>query len=966
MTSILLKLFIAFSLLSILIVPVTAVDITDVSFKAGGYEITAISPRKQLQTSISFKINTNESLSRVVGNFSALTSNPKFTYDYGETDLTDRCFEVYEDNGAVIDYYNCTTETMIMSLQDSSLTLPITIYPVDGGKNTTNISKTFDIDDTKPVLEALETSYCDGETCYVGSYMPAKVGVSLSDSKATYNLKNIFFKIGSGYKRQVSNCTGSFCYGYTVMRGCESGQSLSLSIVSSNGMASSDDARNPIVGDLSRSVVCDELEPGNKTIFTNDDGTAVGRLFTLSYPDSQTYPYPVEGQDLTVSVAVSEDQTPVSGTLNLSTLDGSNATVPGDCVELDSGDGYNCSWVVRSIRPGEHSLNFTINDSVGHKIIFSEDVHVDESSTAKDRVTPDFFADVTGQTPVGSKGYNRVALGLAQDAQPSFKFPMFAEYDRELLSGYSAYDIQPLSSSIVDCVFEYPNGTLVSNNAFDYSIRNSLPQNTETDRNVVDLYFDGNPNRLPDELVARCNISVHVRDGTKRLTYINPDHFTVTIPLHFTNSALGDFAPGEHYAEKIKDLQDKIAWHGKVVQKIALVHNWLTSICKAGKLVDNAKSKNDALGGVGSLLKQLGESGVPAAKPIGEIITKTSDTIRDVLTKISDYSGSTFVNNVTDAACMGAYCSLEESTDEYSGSGSSVKSQKVGDSDVKFWSFGGTPFNYGFDNAGEYSLWGNEGDNSDDGDFASGTLNDLGSEVFDGVGVPHPKDSIISSIATGCIPGVAYHYTQYVNMLCEKLICMKTQASIGGSISSCERMQGRYICKNLFDEFFEVFGPAKVVSDVMDNANEIIQNFAPKMLNILVNNFYCNSADAKKLDGPGAMDLVKVIVCRIPDSYGQLVRKNTITDTQTEEFDFNKAAGTCEYATCNIQESPDDCYASFTKYSDSRGGGKAMKNIADYINFDSAGFDIASAFGGGTCTSLPKEARSSCNEFVNV
>ncbi|MGM5481110.1 MAG: hypothetical protein ACQESE_01725 [Nanobdellota archaeon] len=882
-------LFLAILILSV--TPALAVDIEDVSFTVAGDELQAISYKKPQVVTISFSVPVeNESLDSITADFSPLTNEPQYKYDYEEIVLDSNCYAVYAEDGVTVNQYNCTKEDMVMSLTSDTITIPLEVK-INGTTNQTNFTKTFEVDNTRPQVTDLRTGYCEDDTCYIGKNQRSKVFIDIEDDTGTFDRKNIFFKLGSDdYAHKVKNCSGSQCFGYIFSTDCTSGSSLNLNIGSYGGIASSDDARNPLEGKLYRSVICDEFDPGNQTIFTNGTGGAVGTLITINHPNAQIYPDPKQGDSIRMHVLISEDQTGVSAKANFSSLIGSNQTVKGSCTEMTGVDAYNCSWIVRDIAPGEHEIVFEFVDGVGHEYMMKNTVYVDKVNDADLQETPKFFADVKAESGAPD-GYNRIALGLAQDATPRFHFPLFATYTRQINTGFGGYDIEVLSSSIQkNCIMEYPNGSRVSALLFDdFIIRNHYPRNTpERNDNAIDILFSDNSNYLPDAATIYCNVSSYVRDKNSNTVYQNPTEFQVAIPLKFKNSALGDLAPGERYAEKIRELEDSLESHADSLEVIKEYHSYAQMLCELNEMIKTAKGVSASGTGVGKAVEEI-----PQTQSIGKVIKELFGVVQDTLDDISSSKTSNYLQKLMEASCYLAKCDMPDVSGEWT------------DSVNDFISF---------DSSGTEK------------DGVGGALQDLGSQATQNVLTLNPEESFISSVITLCLPGMIHHYAEYISMLCGKLICMKQQASMGLSISTCEMMHGRYVCTAVVDELVELFGPTRILSNLMDNIDAMLQNIVPNLLSAVLDNFYCNSQQGKEFSGD-FMDWIDILVCRIPKAFGEIKNLEEGMTQSTYNFNFDTASARCSYATCDIQEDPDGCVEEakeYEKVSD-------ISGILDYV-----------------------------------
>ncbi|MFW6378503.1 MAG: hypothetical protein ACOCZV_00610, partial [Nanoarchaeota archaeon] len=769
-------------------------------------------------------------------------------------------------------------------------------------------------------------------------------------------------KLGSdGISNRVDNCTGGTCTGYLNAIDCTSGESIPLHIGSSSGVQSTDDAKNPLAGELSTTLICDEYAPAEQKTLSNATGGETGSLFSVTYPNQARYPLPKQGDTLVINLVVSEDETRVEAMANLTSLTGNNNTVEGTCEPEESKDAYNCTWTVRNILPGNHELAFDLSDGVDHEAEVTVPLSVDEVDEASLEETPKFFRDTEAEQGAPG-GYNRVALGLAEKAKPSFQFPMFATYTRQLASGYQSSDIEVLSSTIDgDCQAEYPDGEKVATSFFnDFSIRNEYPRNTpDRQDNAIDIGFSGNPNTLPDSMTVHCNVTAYIRDASRDVVYRNPTSFTVSIPFSFRNSALGDVAPGERYSEKIRDAQTKISKHRSYLETIQKWYEVLNGICTATQKLKQLKVFGSSQEGTGSILE---ESRIPGVGQVGKILKEVGEKLFDVTDRITGSQKDSYVQKATNTVCRFTTCSL---VNEKGSGDSSTSEESSGPADTDGESSdGGSPLNFGTSKP-DWASKLESATQSSDGDlsFGQGVGQSLMDDLTTNVGMPNPEESAISAITTLCLPGMVHHYANYISMKCQKLICMKQAALQGLSISSCEKMESRYICSNIFDELMEVIGPARVIDDLANNADSMLQTAMPTALNAVLDNSLCKDTGGD-LTGKFTEKL-KIFLCHIPKSFQEIVDiKHQMTPSQFN-FDFQPSVDTCNYALCDIQQDPDKCQDEYHMYSPSgdKAGFGGMMDAASRSEGDLS-LDM---FGYSRCNEIDDPAlKSECMDIEKM
>ncbi|MEM4336929.1 MAG: hypothetical protein QXG86_02910 [Candidatus Woesearchaeota archaeon] len=76
-----------------------------------------------------------------------------------------------------------------------------------------------------------------------------------------------------------------------------------------------------------------------------------------------------------------------------------------------------------------------------------------------------------------------------------------------------------------------------------------------------------------------------------------------------------------------------------------------------------------------------------------------------------------------------------------------------------------------------------------------------GGEVF---GLSNPSDSLILSIATGCLPGTIYNFEKLRQIECQKGLCYMTMSKEGGPLYACDEMYSNQMCSAVVGEVFSL------------------------------------------------------------------------------------------------------------------------------------------------------------------
>ncbi len=286
--------------------------IESLDFNVGVNPITHILPQHAQVIDVVLNISTNETITNLNGDLTQINPNPTKFLAYQNKVFT--CSNNKVENTT---YYNCRINKVVFIPQSTSTSINFTIF---NEEETTNIvhNITFSLDDTNPTVDTFETEFCIGDKCFLPNSKPTKIFISLTDSIATFYQEKIFFLVGDSSSQRVTSCDGNDCEGIYTETSCYAGERVQAKIVTAQGVASSDDAGNPISEDLIKTFICDEHPPGK----TNLDGEDVAVKFNVTHSGGVLFNQPKSGDTVTVTAIVSEDASGVTASANFSKLGG--------------------------------------------------------------------------------------------------------------------------------------------------------------------------------------------------------------------------------------------------------------------------------------------------------------------------------------------------------------------------------------------------------------------------------------------------------------------------------------------------------------------------------------------------------------------------------------------------------------------------------------------------------------------
>ncbi len=109
----------------------------------------------------------------------------------------------------------------------------------------------------------------------------------------------------------------------------------------------------------------------------------------------------------------------------------------------------------------------------------------------------------------------------------------------------------------------------------------------------------------------------------------------------------------------------------------------------------------------------------------------------------------------------------------------------------------------------------------------------------------NPKDSLVLSLATGCLPGIVHNLQKRRQIECYYILCLKNAAVEGISLSVCEEQKAYLECMFIYGEIFQIIPFAGFFKGLTEHVETI---FADPIGMIFAGiNFYCDMQPAGAL-----------------------------------------------------------------------------------------------------------------------
>ena len=270
------------------------------------------------------------------------------------------------------------------------------------------------------------------------------------------------------------------------------------------------------------------------------------------------------------------------------------------------------------------------------------------------------------------------------------------------------------------------------------------------------------------------NCSLSIISRVGDLIIQNTEKEPVDITIDFYNMPLGELS--QNVRDKIKDAQD--SW---------LVNmEWLDTLEKILNLAEKICKLISTIGKITELITELEEAlaflelnifAKPATEPVKVAAKSADNTFQSVLDKLEGY-------------CKYISC--------------------------------------------DKTIWGGWYD-----DFSSKNTPEIFKEMrFSGVFWPtSPKDSIVLSLATGCIPGIIHGLQKRRQVECYYVLCLKNAADEGIPLSVCDEQKAYLECVFIYGEIFQVIPFAGFFKGLAEQFSMIVSDPLGLIFGGL--NFYC-------------------------------------------------------------------------------------------------------------------------------
>lgn len=614
---------------------------------------------------------------------------------------------------------------------------------VDNGEAQT-VSRTFTYDNAGPVITSLRTDRVDNDGNYYASTQGTRFIAEITDA-AGVDKSDILLHIGR-LVFSADNCTptssGWSCYWDRNVGG-------SGTVTASIGTDSKDILGNSVGSQERIDVIIDNTRPNVVDVTINVIGGSAAAFEG----------HPVKGNSLEITAEVSDIGIAIAYADLSAIIEGAD-NVTARCDKED--DVVICRWYTESIDISGHIndyLTFYFIDVAGNTASKSEPIEVYGLETDTD---PNYWSNSVSCMP---KKIDRQVTGLISQRV----------YCSISLSPSSGSPIV-MSINLGDC------GDSQEGNSMSFIGNRDIFNNGFKSKNpYIKFTLKKMPMRI-DQLDLMCQLKIKSKIGNEITQYDETENVSITIP--FYNMPLGEFS--DETQKMIDDAKDSKWVKAKWLGTLNKLLGYSTTICGT---IQTVKNVGDFIKLLGLLLDATAKevlittgwtgigAGVATAIDTTRMGTQTSAQAMDIST---GWTWGKFGN----VYCKAMSCRLfydELWQNEITKTLTGVQKFVLEKADF------GTIYN----------ALGTSGYYIDTKGSQTGFETHLTARL-------NPKDSIILSIATLCLPGVIYNLEKWRQIDCMYVSCLENNARRGLPLSICGEQRSYGKCKYVTGELFQL------------------------------------------------------------------------------------------------------------------------------------------------------------------
>ncbi len=687
--------------------------------------------------------------------------------------------------GPIPDMWECRTPaTFNINLPGSaSLELSLTIEDEAGNTHTAAKTVNFEIDSDKPLVEAIVSQATYDGKSYLGATNNT-LSVLITEMTSGFAANNVRIRTPAGEKQAECLQGGEEATWICSVSGISAAGSTGAHVPVS--VSGADDSGQPLDGGRSVTMIIDKDAPEIMHVEIINAG-----------PENPNKGFFTTGDTMLVRVHIDElagMQSKFSET-SAAFLDAGQVTglteqiSAAECGIYEGEDHWTCAWEVNGFEAKALSLRFQLADMLGNKARLTDWIDVFHvtmaEGDAEERTMPDQAVTIIESGEEAGEFWN-IQLPLNPspprvDKTTTGIFGHTVWYELNLIRKAGS-NIKPASVYTDQSLCE---GDDVTNYMESVYVISPEPDGMAHHLKITLKRVEYEKS----ELEFKCQLEIiTIKDG--RATA--PQYINITAPVHM----FAEEDVSERLHNHIQSEIDGFIGDTEFIKYLNIIVKILQGLCN---IVFVIQSIADVLNTIDVILYACKDN--QFCKPAYEVVKELNKAFQEI---------------TKDSAWLWI-------KDEFCGYVTCRKTLWGG-----YWQ---TTANNAFGDALS-GIGGGLGDTGDVSIFSGGTEQAQaerrsGRSLFGGGQLwPNPSDSLIMSIATGCLPGVVTNVQKLRNMRCKYISCLMNNVPIGMPVASCSEAYSYSMCMFVWGEVFNVIPGAQFVQQLQGQIFDSISSWS--------------------------------------------------------------------------------------------------------------------------------------------
>lgn len=683
--------------------------------------------------------------------------------------------------GPVPGMWKCKSPPFLIDLPDTA-TLELSLTIVDEAGNTHTSAKTLDfrVDNDLPLVEEIFSQATVNESSYLGA-TDNTISVLITEVGSGFASNNVRIQIGSVTK--PAECGGVddvtwICQVDGVSALGSSGSTVTVSVTGA------DDSGQALTGDSSVQMKIDKEAP------------VLMYVEVMNIGETNRYkPFFTTGDSILVRAHIKDlagmqaDGSETNGArMDATRVSGMGALVPaGQCEIPEDEDHWVCEWQLSGLRTGELELRFQLADMLGNKGRLTELTKTFHMTIMEG---DERFRTIPGKTIeiLESDEESGDFWSLTKPLKPSP--PRVDKTTAGLFTHTVWYELQLSAAGNIKPASVYMDVTLCEgDDVVDYM----------DSAYVISPDPDGELHYLKI-LLKRVEFDTNLLNFDCQLEVISIKDGKVTAPQFINFTASVPLFAEEDVSERLNDhIQSEIDGFisdTEFIKYLNMIVKILQGLCNIVFLIQSVADVLNTVAMITSVCRGT------VCEPVWTAMDFLNELFQDLVNEpVWKDIKNDFCGYIT---CRTTLWGDWQTTanDAFSGALSGLGETDEG---VSIWS-GGTEQQRAEREAPE-------------GRNTSVSLLG-GAQLF-----PNPTNSLIMSIATGCIPGVVVNIQKLRNMRCKYLDCLINYVPAGMPLSSCSEAYSYSMCMWIWGEIFNIIPGAQFVQQLQGQIFDSISSW---------------------------------------------------------------------------------------------------------------------------------------------